>query len=146
MTTSIQEVHLDKHIRLLDSPGIIASSDQGPLMGCVKTEQLEDPIRVVDGVLSKISSQKLATIYHTDEFDTAEKFLELLALSRGKLKRGGIPDMVAVAKMVLQVNQIILRRCCTLDYMQPGLCALISRVAVLTGLEQWVHSILHITS
>lgn len=103
VTTSIQEVHLDKHIRLLDSPGIIASSEQGPLMGCVKTEQIEDPIGVVAGVLSRVSSQKLADIYQTEEFDTADKFLELLALSRGKLKRGGIPDMAAAAKMVLQV-------------------------------------------
>lgn len=104
VTTSIQEVNLDRQIRLLDSPGIIVSKSQGPLMGCMKTEKLSDPIGVIDEVLRRVSTKKLSTVYHLREFQTADEFLEILAGARGKLRRGGVPDKEAVAKIVLQVR------------------------------------------
>lgn len=103
VTTSIQEVNLDKQIRLLDSPGIVVNKSQGPLMGCLKTEKLIDPIGVIDEVLRRVSPEKLSTVYNIQQIQTADEFLEVLANTRGKLKRGGVPDKEAVAKIVLQV-------------------------------------------
>ena len=49
VTKSVQEVHLDKNIKLLDSPGIVfTSATEGGdaaavLRNCIKVEKLEDP-------------------------------------------------------------------------------------------------------
>jgi nuclear GTP-binding protein len=44
----MQEVYLDKNIKLLDTPGIVFSSGKLTpelvLRNCIKIEQLEDPI------------------------------------------------------------------------------------------------------
>ena len=47
VTKAVQEVHLDKNIKLLDSPGIVfaAAEDDASavLRNCVKIEKLKDP-------------------------------------------------------------------------------------------------------
>jgi nuclear GTP-binding protein len=47
VTKGVQEVHLDKNIKLLDSPGIVfaaAESDAAAVLrNCVKIEKLGDP-------------------------------------------------------------------------------------------------------
>ena len=51
MTTKAKEIILDKHVKLLDSPGVVFSSANGEsegataLRNCVKIERLTDPIR-----------------------------------------------------------------------------------------------------
>lgn len=49
MTKAVQEIHLDRHLTLLDSPGVVFA-DAGAegaaaaaLRNAVKAEQLEDP-------------------------------------------------------------------------------------------------------
>ena len=50
MTTKAKEIILDKHVKLLDSPGAVFSSANGEsegataLRNCVKIERLTDPI------------------------------------------------------------------------------------------------------
>jgi nuclear GTP-binding protein len=47
LTKSAQEIHLDKHIKLLDCPGIVFSRDRNAeilLKNCIKVELLDDPI------------------------------------------------------------------------------------------------------
>ena len=59
----MQEVLLDKHVRLLDSPGIVmASSSQGDmaiLRNCVKVETLDDPLKPVEVILKRCNKQKV---------------------------------------------------------------------------------------
>ena len=47
MTKGVQEVHLDKNIKLLDSPGIVFAAAENDaaavLRNCVKIEKLVDP-------------------------------------------------------------------------------------------------------
>lgn len=47
VTKGVQEVHLDKNIKLLDSPGIVFASAESDaaavLRNCVKIEKLVDP-------------------------------------------------------------------------------------------------------
>ena len=47
VTKGLQEVHLDKNIKLLDSPGIVFASAESDaaavLRNCVKIEKLADP-------------------------------------------------------------------------------------------------------
>ncbi|XP_062601228.1 guanine nucleotide-binding protein-like 3 homolog [Saccostrea cucullata] len=106
VTKSMQEVHLDKHIKLLDSPGVVmttSSSDTSVILrNCVKLESLEDPIEPVDAILKRCSKDQLMLHFKIPDFKDTSEFLSLLATRQGKLKKGGIPDINKAAKMVLQ--------------------------------------------
>ena len=54
----MQEISLDKHIVLIDSPGVVLStndqSDSLILRQAIKVEELSDPIKPVDALLNRI--------------------------------------------------------------------------------------------
>eukprot|EP00803_Ostreobium_quekettii_P004167 evm.model.scf_1272.3 EVM.evm.TU.scf_1272.3 scf_1272:13025-17427(+) len=101
-TTTVQEVHLDKHIRLLDSPGIVLTNKLGLVETCGKAKDVDDPSAVVEGILGRVPSAKLSKLYHVSEFSSVGQFLQQLALARGKLRKGGVPDTDVVARVVMQ--------------------------------------------
>lgn len=108
VTKQAQEIHLDKGLRLIDCPGIVFSPEKEDsnsvevlLRNCVKVELLDDPVAPVDLVVQRCDRAQLMTIYSLPFFSTTQEFLLLLAQSRGKLKRGGIPDIEAAARSVL---------------------------------------------
>ncbi|KAF0458846.1 guanine nucleotide-binding protein-like 3 [Gigaspora margarita] len=109
LTKHAQEIHLDKNIKLLDSPGIVFARDQGDdknseilLKNCVKIEQLDDPISPVELIVSRCSAQQLMNKYNVPMFRDVNDFLIHVARQRGKLKRGGIPNIDAAARIILQ--------------------------------------------
>ncbi|XP_048738699.2 guanine nucleotide-binding protein-like 3 homolog [Ostrea edulis] len=106
VTKSMQEVHLDKHIKLLDSPGVVmtaSSSDTSVILrNCVKLESLEDPIEPVEAILKRCSKEQLMLHFKVPDFKDTSEFLSLLARRQGKLRKGGIPDINKAARMVLQ--------------------------------------------
>ncbi|CAO3625268.1 unnamed protein product [Cunninghamella blakesleeana] len=108
-TKVAQQITLDKNIKLLDCPGIVFAQ-QGQdgqtdaeiaLRNCIKVELLEDPVTPVEVIVSRCSIQKLMALYNVGYFNNAHEFLVLLAQQRGKLKKGGIPDIQQVARHVL---------------------------------------------
>uniref|UniRef100_A0A8B9H8G9 CP-type G domain-containing protein n=1 Tax=Astyanax mexicanus TaxID=7994 RepID=A0A8B9H8G9_ASTMX len=105
VTKCLQEVHLDKHIKLLDCPGIVmATSNSDAVMilrNCVKIEQLVDPVPAVEAILRRCSKTQIMEFYSVSDFHTAPEFLALLARRQGKLRKGGLPDSDAAAKSVL---------------------------------------------
>ncbi|CAG8484643.1 10035_t:CDS:2 [Ambispora leptoticha] len=108
-TKTAQEIHLDKNIKLLDCPGIVFSRAQWGdnyaeilLRNCVKIELLDDPIKPVDMIVSRCNREQLAKKYDITMFNDTNDFLILVARQRGRLKKGGIPDLKAAAKSVLQ--------------------------------------------
>lgn len=104
VTTHVQEFHLDKQIRLLDSPGVIYEKQQSGLQGVLKIENLSDPIGVVEGIVKKVESTKLSSIYQISDFISVQEFLQLCANKMGKLKKGGIADIEATSKIIIQVK------------------------------------------
>ncbi|CAG8465664.1 10090_t:CDS:2, partial [Acaulospora colombiana] len=109
LTKSAQEIHLDKNIKLLDSPGIVFSRDPKDdkyagilLRNCVKIELLNDPIQPVEAIVSRCNPQQLVSRYNVPIFRDAREFLILLARQRGKLRRGGIPCLESAARIILQ--------------------------------------------
>ncbi|KAL6774168.1 hypothetical protein ACKKBG_A24010 [Auxenochlorella protothecoides x Auxenochlorella symbiontica] len=108
VTRSVQSIHLDKQITLLDSPGVVFA-DPGSdgvaaaaLRNCIKIEQLDDPILPVMELVRRCPAKQLMVLYKAPAFKTAEEFLVHLATSRGKLKKGGTVDMEAAARILLQ--------------------------------------------
>ncbi|GFR43831.1 hypothetical protein Agub_g4952, partial [Astrephomene gubernaculifera] len=106
VTKSVQEVVLDKHIKLLDSPGVVFASAENDaaaaLRNAIKIEKLSDPLSPVAEILKRVPAKQLMMLYKIQTFSTPEEFLHLIALARGKLRRGGTPDSPAAARIVLQ--------------------------------------------
>jgi nuclear GTP-binding protein len=105
-TRSVQEVILDKNIRLLDSPGVVfAAGDSAAtaLRNCINVEAMDDVITPVQAILERCPPAYLMQLYAVARFkeDDATSFLALVARAQGKLKKGGIPNVDAAAKSVL---------------------------------------------
>uniref|UniRef100_A0A3P9QE74 G protein nucleolar 3 like n=1 Tax=Poecilia reticulata TaxID=8081 RepID=A0A3P9QE74_POERE len=105
VTKCLQEVHLDKHVKLLDCPGIVMATSTTDaamiLRNCVKIEQLVDPLPPVEAILRRCNKTQIIEHYGVPDFQTAPEFLALLARRQGKLRKGGLPDTDKAAKSVL---------------------------------------------
>ncbi|XP_029463556.1 guanine nucleotide-binding protein-like 3-like protein isoform X2 [Rhinatrema bivittatum] len=105
VTKCLQEIHLDKHIKLLDCPGIVmataASETAIILRNCMKIEQLEDPVGPVEAILKRCNKQQILDYYSIPDFRNTMEFLALLSKRQGKLRKGGVPDHEKAAKAVL---------------------------------------------
>ncbi|KAL9254345.1 Guanine nucleotide-binding protein-like NSN1-like protein [Drosera capensis] len=106
LTRSMQEVHLDKNVKLLDCPGVVmlksAESDASvALRNCKRIEKLEDPVGPVKEILKLCPPNVLVTLYKIPGFDSVDEFLRDVATVRGRLKKGGIVDVDAAARIVL---------------------------------------------
>ncbi|XP_075041030.1 guanine nucleotide-binding protein-like 3-like protein [Mixophyes fleayi] len=105
VTKCLQEVHLDKHIKLLDCPGIVmatSTSDAAMILrNCVKIEQLMDPVGPVEAILRRCNKDQIMQHYKVTDFRDTLEFLAMLAKRQGKLKKGGMPDHEKAAKSVL---------------------------------------------
>ncbi|TPX65462.1 hypothetical protein SpCBS45565_g05124 [Spizellomyces sp. 'palustris'] len=109
VTKVAQTIQLDKGIKLLDCPGIVfsQSSREGDeaevlLRNCVKVELLEDPISPVEVIVSRCKTEQLMRIYNVPLFPDTREFLIHIARQRGKLRKGGIPDLENAARSILQ--------------------------------------------
>ncbi|KAK1315085.1 hypothetical protein QJS10_CPA06g00485 [Acorus calamus] len=106
LTRTMQEIQLDKNVKLLDCPGVvmIRASDNGTsvaLRNCKKIEKLDDPISPVKEILELCPAEKLMSLYKLPSFSTVDEFLQRVATVRGKLKKGGVVDVEAAARIVL---------------------------------------------
>lgn len=103
---AIQEVHLDKKIRLLDSPGVVVASSafdpvEMALKNAVRVECLADPVTAVEAVVRRCQKTALMLQYNLPEFEDTTELLKMLAQKMGKLKKGGVPDSRAAARKLL---------------------------------------------
>ncbi|MCL7026381.1 hypothetical protein MKW94_009030 [Papaver nudicaule] len=106
LTRSMQEVQLDKNVKLLDCPGVVMLKSEDndasvALRNCKRIEKLEDPIAPVKEILKLCPAKMLVSLYKLPNFDSVDDFLQKVATVRGKLKKGGIVDIQAAAKIVL---------------------------------------------
>ncbi|GLJ31122.1 hypothetical protein SUGI_0623190 [Cryptomeria japonica] len=106
ITRSMQEIQLDKHIKLLDCPGVVIakSGDNNAtiaLRNCKRIEKLEDPVTPVKEILRLCLAETLMSLYKLPSFSSVDDFLQKIASIRGKLKKGGVPDVTAAARIVL---------------------------------------------
>ena len=100
----MQEVVLDRNVRLLDSPGVVFDDRSAMLGNCVDAESIEDPIPPVEALLKRCNHASLLMTYNIPNFPPGEvmMFLAMVARSYGRVLKGGIPDKVAAARAVLK--------------------------------------------
>lgn len=104
-TTCLQEVKLDGKIKLIDSPGVLLNRSDDPASLVLKnaiTVDKVDGISAVSAMLARCSKESLMEVYEIPEFQNVEEFLFLVGKSRGKLKKGGVPDVEQASRTVLQ--------------------------------------------
>ncbi|WJX17361.1 Guanine nucleotide-binding protein-like nsn1 [Trifolium repens] len=106
LTRSMQEVHLDKNVKLLDCPGVVMLKSEEnnatvALKNCKRIEKLDDPVGPVKEILKLCPARVLVSLYKIPSFDSVDDFLQIVATVRGKLKKGGIVDIDAAARIVL---------------------------------------------
>ncbi|KAJ3221636.1 Guanine nucleotide-binding protein-like 3-like protein [Clydaea vesicula] len=109
ITKSNQEIHLDKNIKLLDSPGIVFSKAKNAkeaaeaiLRNSIKVELVDDPVTPVELILTRCKKEHLMVLYNIPYFDTVQDFLIQIAKQKGRIRKGGIPDLENSARCVLQ--------------------------------------------
>ncbi|KAK7951994.1 uncharacterized protein PG986_007722 [Apiospora aurea] len=128
VTTSIRSVKIDSKLTLLDSPGIVFPStkdgesssskkkaiDQHAhlvLLNAVPPKQIDDPMPAVSLLLKRLSSspdlfQKLMDVYDLPPLissggDQTTDFLVQVARKRGRLGKGGVPNLPSAAMTVV---------------------------------------------
>ncbi|XP_069319533.1 guanine nucleotide-binding protein-like 3-like protein [Eulemur rufifrons] len=104
VTKFMQEVFLDKFIRLLDAPGIVPgpNSEVGTILrNCVHVQKLADPVTPVETILQRCNLEEISNYYGVSGFQTTEHFLTAVAQRLGKKKKGGIYSQEQAAKAVL---------------------------------------------
>merc|ERR1719373_62484 len=106
VTKTMQEVQLDSKIKLLDSPGLVLASGNMSdasvaLRNAIKVETLDDPVTPVVAILGRVPRPHLMLQYGVSTFSDTAEFLAKLAISSGKLKKGGVPDRNLAARIVL---------------------------------------------
>ncbi|KAM9977906.1 hypothetical protein ACTFIR_011783 [Dictyostelium discoideum] len=105
-TKFAQEVHLDKNVKLLDSPGIVpikGNVDENIILrNVVKLEKVLDPIAPVDAILSRCSQKQILDIYEIAQYQSTTDFLTQVAAKRKKIVKGGIADLRSTAISVIR--------------------------------------------
>ncbi|KAK0633496.1 P-loop containing nucleoside triphosphate hydrolase protein [Immersiella caudata] len=129
VTTAIRAVKIDNRLTLLDSPGIVFPSTgsisnfvpKNPteahahlvLLNAVPPKQIEDPVPAVTLLLKRLSAskelmEKMTSVYdlpplltNPDNGDATTDFLIQVARKRGRLGRGGVPNINAAAMTVI---------------------------------------------
>jgi nuclear GTP-binding protein len=101
-TRIIQEVVLDKGVKVLDCPGVVledfGAHQEGEeqrrkrlgevmLRNCIKVEEIEDPIAPVEAILSRVDMAVMQGLYPgVQPYANVTEFLIQVALSTGRLK------------------------------------------------------------
>ncbi len=124
VTTNLREVKLDNKLKLLDSPGIVFPSSTEDsrasrtekqarlvLLNAVPPKQIDDPIPAVSLLLRRLSAsqdlfKKLLEVYGLPPLmasngDITTDFLVQVARKRGRLGKGGVPNIVSAATTVI---------------------------------------------
>lgn len=124
VTTGLREVKIDNKLKLLDSPGIVFPSATGNgkmskvdqqarliLLNAIPPKEIEDPVPAValllkqlqastNGLRSVMDLYGLVALAEKDGQVTTD-FLVQVARKRGRLGKGGIPNMHAAAQTVV---------------------------------------------
>lgn len=122
VTTSLREIKLDKKLKLIDSPGIVFPGEAGQkktkdeaarliLINAVPPKQILDPIPAVTLLLKRLSTSqqlldKMFSLYGipplvTASPDLTNDFLVQVARKRGRLGKGGVPNVNSAALCVI---------------------------------------------
>ncbi|XP_073731978.1 guanine nucleotide-binding protein-like 3 isoform X1 [Misgurnus anguillicaudatus] len=105
LTRCMQEVHISKKVKMIDSPGIVAApSNPGDVMA-LRSLEVEDneksPLDAVNTLLKQCNQQHIMLQYNVPDYRNSLEFLTTFAKKRGFLQKGGIPNTELAATTFL---------------------------------------------
>lgn len=89
-TKGLQEIHLDRNIKLIDCPGVVFSSDPSELVlhNVIRTEEVKDPIEIVAAICKKVAKEVMVEAYKLEsDWETIEQLLYLMGVKLNKFKK-----------------------------------------------------------
>ncbi|XP_067287459.1 guanine nucleotide-binding protein-like 3 [Pseudorasbora parva] len=105
LTRCMQEVHITRRVKMIDSPGIVAApSNPGDVMALRSLqveEKEESPLEAVRSLLKQCNQQHIMLQYNVPDYRNSLEFLTTLAKKRGFLQKGGIPNTELAATTFL---------------------------------------------
>lgn len=104
-TKTLQIVDIDSKVRIIDSPGVILSNDDEVtlvLRNQINASEVKDPILPINEILKRVNKEEILIHYMIAQFENPTQFLYNVCQSRGKFKKGGIVDMEAAARLVIE--------------------------------------------
>lgn len=100
-----QYITLTKRIFLIDCPGVVYQNNDSEtdivLKGVVRVTNLHDASEHIGEVLKRVKKEHLKRAYKISDWEDDNDFLVQLCKLSGKLLKGGEPDLMTAAKMVL---------------------------------------------
>lgn len=107
-TRAIQTFKISNKIYLIDSPGIIpldeSDETEMAIKSCMNADKLEDPMAVVEFIVSYVPKKRLEKVYQVELPDpfTEDELVEILAKRFNKLLKGGVPNENEIIKMIIR--------------------------------------------
>ncbi|XP_051531551.1 guanine nucleotide-binding protein-like 3 [Myxocyprinus asiaticus] len=105
LTRCMQEVHISKRVKMIDSPGIVAApcnpGDVMALRSLQVEEKEESPLEAVRTLLKQCNQQHIMLQYNVPDYRNSLEFLTTFAKKRGFLQKGGVPNTELAATTFL---------------------------------------------
>ncbi|KZW03281.1 P-loop containing nucleoside triphosphate hydrolase protein [Exidia glandulosa HHB12029] len=103
-TTDLQTVALERGVKIVDSPGVVFDDGAGGalLRNVLSVDDIADPVAVVDQIVQRTEAATLQRIYKVPEFTSTLEFLTMISLTSGRLGKGGAPDILAAARVLMR--------------------------------------------
>ncbi|XP_029908440.1 guanine nucleotide-binding protein-like 3 isoform X2 [Myripristis murdjan] len=105
ITKSMQDVHILKNVKLLDSPGIVAAPSNPVVSMALRSLQVEEGqesmLEAVRTLLKQCDKTQIMLQYNVPDFRNSLEFLTLFAKKRGYLQKGGVPNTELAATTFL---------------------------------------------
>lgn len=103
-TKSLQKVRITEKLTLIDTPGVFSYKEKGVehvIIGAIDAEKLRDPEGTAIEMIEKLNG-KIEKFYDVPKKEDAFETLEKIAMNKKILKKGGEPDTVRMAKLIIQ--------------------------------------------
>ncbi|XP_022538505.2 guanine nucleotide-binding protein-like 3 [Astyanax mexicanus] len=105
LTKCMQEVHISKKVKMIDSPAMVAapsSSGEKLVLRSLQVEENEaSPLEAVQTLLKHCNQQDIMLEYTVPDYRNALEFLTLFAKKRGFLQKGALPNVEQAATVFL---------------------------------------------
>ncbi|MFH1682174.1 MAG: GTPase [Candidatus Woesearchaeota archaeon] len=104
-TKGVQKVKAGKRILLLDTPGVIPYKEKDhfkhALIGTLDFTRIQEPDMIVLRLLEKFPG-KVEKFYGVEQQEDLEEIIEEIAIKKNILIKGGKPDLIRTAIMILK--------------------------------------------
>uniref|UniRef100_A0A4W4EEL5 Guanine nucleotide-binding protein-like 3 n=1 Tax=Electrophorus electricus TaxID=8005 RepID=A0A4W4EEL5_ELEEL len=105
MTRCMQEVHISKKVKMIDSPAIVAapsnSGEKLALRSLRVEEEEESPAEAARVLLKQCTQEHIMLQYNVPDYRNSLEFLTFLAKKRGYLQKGALPNVEQAAAVFL---------------------------------------------